>query len=236
MTEQSPSLPTTPPAESAHTPRPRLAWAIALTTLVAGPLALSTTFATSRSGALAPAPTAAAFVLTSLLLAAIWSLGGLGVIRAAGPDQAVRMTGRGRAARLALAIGVVFAAACLSGGLVLRALPLTRPWVADALDTAHAAPGAVVLAVALVAGAGEEVFFRLALTRITSTRMRWVLPVALYAAATVATGNLALVLVAVPLALVATLVWVRTGRWTSPLIVHAVWSLTMVGIFPHLAA
>lgn len=216
--------------------RPRLAWPIAVATLVVGPLALSLTFTTGRDGEAATAPTAAAFVLSSLLLAAIWALGGLGVIRAAGPDRTVRTVARGAAAGLALAVGTGFALACVVGGLALHALPLTRPWVTDALDTAQAAPAAVVLAVALIAGAGEEIFFRLALTRITRGWVRWTVPVLLYALATIATGNPGLVLVAVPLGLVATLAWVRTGRWTSPLIVHAVWSLAMVGVFPQLVA
>lgn len=214
--------------------RPR-AWVLALLTLVTGPGALSLTFAVGEGGGRGPGASTS-FVLSSLFLAAIWTLGGLAVIRAGGPDRSVRTVSRGRSAALALGAGAAFAAACLLGGLVLHALEATRPWVGAALDTAQAAPAPVVLLVALVAGAGEEVFFRLGLPRLLRGPARWALPVALYALATVATGNPALVLVAVPLGLVATWAWTATGRWTSPLIVHALWSLAMVGLFPQLVS
>ncbi|WP_347043062.1 CPBP family glutamic-type intramembrane protease, partial [Brachybacterium nesterenkovii] len=92
----------------------------------------------------------------------------------------------------------------------------------------------VVLGVALLAGAGEEVFFRLALPRLLTGRLRWLVPIALYAAATVATGNVGLVIVAVPLGASCMAVWERTGRWSAPLIVHALWSVAMVGVLPLL--
>lgn len=217
--------------------RPRrvlAAWGVAIATLVLGPLALSLTFTAGADGTGGDGASATAFVLSSLMLAAVWALGGLAVIRLAGSDPSVRTMRRGPAALLALGVGTLFAAACAIGGAVLLALPATAGWVGGALETAQTAPAPVVLGVAILAGAGEEVFFRLALTRITSGWVRWSLPVALYALATVATGNPGLVLVAIPLGLLATWAWDRTGRWTSPLIVHAVWSLVMVGLFPML--
>lgn len=212
--------------------RPGIAWALAIVTLIAGPLALALTFSAGSGDT--GGQTATAFVFSSLLLAAIWAAGGLGIAAIAGRDRYVRVALPARAALGAVVIGLVFALLCLVGGLVLHAIPLTRSWVGDALDTAHAAPALVVLAIAIIAGAGEELFFRIGLTRLTHGWVRWVVPVTLYALATVATGNIGLVVVSVPLGLVATLLWDRTGRWFTPIIVHAVWSLVMVGLFPLL--
>lgn len=214
--------------------RGRLAWVLAEVTLLAGPVALRLAFAATEGSE--SVGTASAFAASSLLLAAIWTAGGVAVIAVSGPDPGAVTAPRGRAALLALGAGAAFALACLGGGLVLDAWGPTRPWIAHALGTASAAPLGVVLAVALLAGAGEEVFFRLALCRLMTGRARWIVPTALYALATVATGNPGLVLVAIPLGLVATALWSATGRWVGPLIVHALWSLTMVGLFPVLAA
>lgn len=210
-----------------------LAWALAAATLVAGPVALRLAFTVTEGSDTIGAATA--FTASSLLLAAIWTGGGLTVIAVHGPDRAAGTTSRGRAVMLAGIAGVLFALACLAGGLVLHAWPLARPWIDHALDTAAAAPPAVVLVVALLAGAGEEVFFRIALSRLRNGWARWVVPTALYALATVATGNPGLVLVAIPLGLIAAALWMRTGRWLAPIIVHALWSLAMVGLFPTIA-
>ena len=58
--------------------RPR-AWVLALLTLITGPGALSLTFAVGEGGGRGPGASTS-FVLSSLFLAAIWTLGGLAVI------------------------------------------------------------------------------------------------------------------------------------------------------------
>ena len=98
--------------------RPVTAALIAVATLVLGPLALSLTFAAGSDGAASDAPGAVAFAASSLLLAAIWALGGLAVIVTAGPDRAVRTVGRGRAALIALGAG----SAVVLGALVALVL------------------------------------------------------------------------------------------------------------------
>ena len=217
----------TPGAGRTQGPHRLLALAVAIATLVAGPVALRLAFAAGEGSASLGASTV--FAASSLLLAAIWTAGGLTVIALHGADAAVRTVGRRQAAGARAIAGVIFAIACLVGALVLWSIPATRDWVAGALQTARAAPAAVVLGVALLAGAGEEVFFRLALPRLLTGRLRWLVPIALYAAATVATGNVGLVIVAVPLGASCMAVWKRTGRWSAPLIVHALWSVAMVG-------
>lgn len=187
----------TPRAGRTQGPHRLLALAVAIATLVAGPVALRLAFAAGEGSASLGASTV--FAASSLLLAAIWTAGGLTVIALHGADAAVRTVGRPQAAGAGAIAGVIFAIACLVGALVLRSIPATRDWVAGALQTARAAPAAVVLGVDLLAGAGEEVFFRLALPRLLTGRLRWLVPIALYAAATVATGNVGLVIVAVPL-------------------------------------
>ncbi len=129
------------------------------------------------------------------------------------------------------AAGVGLAAASLAGGLVLAGVPATAPWVAG--PVAAAADGRWgVLAVALVAGAAEEVFFRGALPRLLTGSARWVVPTAVYALVTLCTGSPALAVMALLLGPVA--MWARetSGSLAGALFVHALWTLTMVGLFP----
>lgn len=223
---------TAPPHDARRT---AIAWTVAIAALIAGPLALSLTFASGEGDSATTAGTLA-FVLSSLLLAAVWTTGGLAIcalVHHRTAPMSPPMAGS-RAVATAMILGVVFALACLVGGLVLHAIPATRPWVDIALDTAESAPALLVLAIALIAGAAEEAFFRLALPRITRGSARWIIPTVLYALATLATGSIGLVLVAIPLGLVAMAALERTGRPWAPLLVHALWSLAMVGLFPLL--
>lgn len=118
------------------------------------------------------------------------------------------------------------------GGWVLLMLPHTHDAVMANVTTATHTSWFVMLSIALCAGAAEEVFFRLGIGALTSSWVRWVLPNALYLAVTAAGGNLVLTLAAPLVGLCATAARELSSSWLGPIIVHAGWTLTMVGLFP----
>lgn len=170
----------------------------------------------------------------SLLLALVWAVGGFGLMRSVrrGPGTPLRTTREWGV--IALLSGGL-AAGSFVGGLVLTAYPPTSAWVTDAVSTASSAPLAITLIVALVAGAAEEIFFRIGFAGLWSGIWVWIIPNALYTIVTLATGNLALAAVAPILGLTATAAREWTHRFYAPLIVHAVWTVAMVGVFPLVA-
>lgn len=176
--------------------------------------------------------------LLALGLAAVWLAGGLAVLRilrAGDAAQAIRRPLDRRGAGVVAVTAVGFATASLGGGLVLAWWPPTAPLVAGPLGAASSQSPLVLLAVALVAGAAEEVFFRLAFPLLLRGRARWIVPLALYGAVTLCSGSPALALMAVLLGAVAMWTLERTGSWIAPIAVHAAWTLAMIGLFPLLA-
>ena len=207
-------------------PRPGAWWAVGVAVVVAAPL-LAASLHAQDGGPGTVAGWALGIALT-------WTVGGLVIMRLAPPEQPRRDLRRAPLITVA-AVGVGLAAASLAGGLVLAGIPATAAWVTG--PVAAAADGRWgVLAVALLAGAAEEVFFRGALPRLLSGLARWMVPTAVYAAVTLCTGSPALAAMALLLGPVA--MWAReiTGSLAGALYVHALWTLTMVGLFPIVLA
>ena len=163
----------------------------------------------------------------------VWIGAGLALILLLPPpaDRARSGHAVGRTAVLAVGLGV----ASLLGGLLLQGAPVVGPAITGAVDlTADSA--VTILVVALLAGGAEEVFFRLGLRRLLTTGpARVVVTTLVYVLATAATGNPALVLMALILGMVCSLALEWTRWWPAPLIIHAARSVTMVGIFPLVA-
>lgn len=134
---------------------------------------------------------------------------------------------------LTLGIAVGFALASLAGALVLRYLTPLGDDVIGVTSRVNEAP-AVIILVALVTGASEELFFRLGLWQIIPRRWFPLISTLVYGIVTLATGNLPLTLAAVLLGLTCSLTLTVTGRWYAPLIIHACWTLALVGLFPLL--
>lgn len=203
------------------------AWLTAVVALLAAAWVLATLFANSHPENLNG---------YALLLAGVWLVAGLTVVLLV-PRPATE-GGTPPARRplvLSLATGLAISLAALVGGLLLHWIPQTRFLVAGPLEAASTQSAWALLAVSLVAGACEEVFFRLGLPRLLRGWVRWVVPLTLYVLVTLASGSPALALMAGLLG--ATAMWVldRTRWWPAPLIVHAMWTLTMIGLFPLLA-
>lgn len=140
---------------------------------------------------------------------------------------------RSSAFRLALAVGVFFAGVSLAGAVVLDDLEIFASDVTGAAAQATAQP-LLVLAIALVTGACEELFFRLTLMKILPRRDALWASTLLYTLVTSATGNLALTLAALMLGAVSGFTYHRTRAWFAPIIIHGLWSITLIGIFPLL--
>jgi len=213
---------------SSDRPAPRRAawWTAGLAVVAAAPL-LAASLRAEGGGPGSVAGWALGVALT-------WTLGGLVIMRQVPPDHDCREQRRAHLLVVA-AVSIGFAGASLLGGLVLAWFPPTVAWVAG--PVAAAADGRWgVLAVALLAGAAEEVFFRGALTRLFAGWARWVVPTAVYALVTLFTGSPALAAMALLLGPVA--MWAReiTGSLVGALSVHALWTLAMVGLFPVLLA
>jgi membrane protease YdiL (CAAX protease family) len=169
-------------------------------------------------------PGSAWFYPSALALAAAWAAGAF----ASGPvplgDRAV-----GRP----LLVGLVLSGVFVLGALIVRELPVLEGQVSAVTAYAVRGSGPLVVAVTLVTGAAEELFFRGAVYA-QASRRPVVVTTAAYAVVTLATGNLALVFAAALLGLVVGLVRRSSGGVLAPVITHVTWSLVMLLALPLL--
>ncbi|WP_160160299.1 CPBP family intramembrane glutamic endopeptidase [Tsukamurella paurometabola] len=224
----------------------RARWAAVLAVVIAvvGAVLLRATFAATSSGGPLPPVSAA--------VAATWLIGGIVVVAAASttrpPDTTepsvrfllralrqppTRMQGFPVAA--AVAVGLAFAIVCVIGALTLLRFPWTAQWVSAALTTARG-DAAIVFSVALATGAAEEVFFRIGLRSVLPARWYVLASTVIYGVVTAATGNGALVIASILLGLVAAQMYYWFPRWYVPVIIHALWTVGVIGIFPTLSS
>ncbi len=129
--------------------------------------------------------------------------------------------------------GVVAFCVFLAGYLVARHLPLVGPALDGILATADAGSTALVLFVALVNGAGEELFFRGALHAALEPHRPAITTTIVYVAVTAATGNVALVIAAVVMGVLFTLERLSTRGVLAPMVTHLTWSTLMVLALPR---
>ena len=180
---------------------------------------------------LAVEPGDALFYPLTLAVAATWLVGGL----LSGPLHLGYIPFRGSMRRpvvTPIVIGLVAAGMFVVGALVVREIPPLRDYVVDVL--AHAREGTLwlIALVTLVNGAAEEVFFRGALFAAIGRRHPVLISTAIYALATVATGNPMLVFAALTLGLVLALQRRASGGILGPMITHLTWSMVMLFALP----
>jgi membrane protease YdiL (CAAX protease family) len=173
------------------------------------------------------------FYLLTVLVALTWVAGAL----LSGPLHLGRIPFRGRLRRpvvTPILTGLVLGAVFVAGSLVVRELPALRELVNSVL--AHARYGAIVpiVAITVLNGVAEEVFFRGALFAAIGRRHAVLISTVIYAAATVATGNPMLVFAAVLLGVVLALQRRASGGILAPILTHVTWSTTMVLALPAL--
>lgn len=173
------------------------------------------------------------FYLLTGLVALTWVGGAV----LSGPLHLGRIPSRNRLRRpvgTPIVTGLVLGGLFVTGSLVVRELPPLRELVNSVL--AHARYGAIVpiVAVTLLNGVAEEVFFRGALFAAIGRRHAVLISTVIYAAATLATGNLMLVFAAFLLGLVLALQRRASGGILAPILTHVTWSTTMLFALPAL--
>jgi len=180
-------------------------------------------------------PADPAFYPLTAALAATWILGGF----ASGPLHLGRISFRGslrRPVRTPILLGLGVAAVFVVGSLVVREIPPLRDYTESVL--AHARYGSLPLVVALTLlnGLAEEIFFRGALYAAIGNRHPVPVSTLIYAVATVSTGNPMLVFAALLLGAVLGLQRRASGGVLAPVLTHITWSLVMVLALPPLYA
>ena len=174
------------------------------------------------------------FYWLTLGVAGTWVAGGF----ASGPLHLGWMQSRDETLRrpvlTPIATGVATFGAFYGGALVARSVPVLEEAIAQVLSYAHQGNGPLVLLTTLANGAAEEVFFRGALYAALGATHPVALSTAVYALATVATRNPALVLAA---GVMGTLLGAQrraSGGIQAPVLTHLTWSTLMLRYLPPL--
>lgn len=166
--------------------------------------------------------------------AATWIVGGL----RSGPLHRGWLRDRDREPRRPVvgpvAVGVVAFLGFYGCALVARHIPVLNAAIATVMRYARLGSSRPVLAITLINGAAEEVFFRGALYAAAGDRNPVVLSTTMYALATTATRNPALVLASAVMGAVFGLQRRSTGGIQAPMLTHLTWSTLMLGYLPAL--
>ena len=181
--------------------------------------------------ALRTEPGSGAFYASTLALGVVWLVGGL----LSGPvplgwethdDQ------RRRPVLSAIIAGAALAAVFVVGALVVRHIAALSDRVERVLDYASEGSWPIVLLLTVANGVAEEVFFRGAVQPALPERTRLPAAVLIYAAMTMATGNLMLGFAAVLLGAVVGLQRRATDGVLAPVLTHVTWSVLMFVALP----
>jgi CAAX protease family protein len=170
------------------------------------------------------------FTVLGLLVAATWTVGSF--VSGPIPFQPERKVAWPTVIGPMVA-GVAAFAVFLAAYLAARHLPLVGAALDGVLATADAGSISVVLLVALLNGAGEELFFRGALHAALEPHRPAVAATTVYVVATAATGNVALVIAAVVMGALFSLERLSTGGVLAPMLTHLTWSTLMVLALPR---
>jgi membrane protease YdiL (CAAX protease family) len=170
------------------------------------------------------------FYAVTLLVATTWTL----------PSVLVRPPrARGRTLSNEAAAGALVGALMFGVFVVAAAIGRHIGVIADAIDRilrkADGGPVVAVLAVALLNGVAEELFFRNTLIVALGTQRRraYLVAFVLYVVVTAVSGNTALTLAAVVMGAVFAIERWRTGNLVAPVATHLVWSTLMILAFPR---
>lgn len=175
------------------------------------------------------------FYAGTLALAATWAGGAL----LSGPlylgrAHTRRGTSDARAVVQSLVLGGLLLALFLAGALLVAQVPALAEPVEGLLDHARYGSLPLVLALTVVNGVAEELFFRGALYAAIPRRWTVAATTVVYALTTTVAGVPLLVLAAVLLGLVCALQRRVTGGVLGPIITHITWSAGMLLLLPPL--
>lgn len=174
--------------------------------------------------ALTRTPGSGAFTALTLAVALTWLVGGL----SSGPLAlgSRRVVGPVLLAVAAFAVFTVLA-------LVVPLLPVLGPALSDVLARADTGSAGVLLALALLTGAAEEVYFRGALWRALPEGRQVAGTSLAYVLATAATGNVALVGAALVMGPLFALQRRASHGILAPTVTHLTWTVLMIALLPR---
>lgn len=144
-----------------------------------------------------------------------------------------RLNRPGRPVLAPVVLGLLVGSVFVAGGLIVREIAPLRAYVQTVLvHVGGTAVLPVVVLIALVNAAAEELFFRGALFATVGSRAPVLITTVIYGLATASTGNPMLVFAALLLGWVLALQRRTTGGVLAPVITHATWSLVMLLLLP----
>lgn len=178
-------------------------------------------------------PGESGFFWLTLALGAVWIAGAL----ASGPLHLGGICWRGRNQRPVITgttVGLVLGAIFVLGGVVAKEIPAVSELITRVLRFADNGPLLAVVAVTLINGLAEEMFFRGALYTALGRHYPVTISTILYIAAVMASANAMLGFAALILGTVCA--WERrsTGGVLASILTHVVWGLIMVLALPPL--
>jgi uncharacterized protein len=178
-------------------------------------------------------PGESSFYWLTLALAAAWLTGAF----ISGPLHLGGINWRGRNQRPVISgtiIGLLVGGIFVVGGLIAREVPAIAALIVRVLQFAHHGPFLLVVAITLVNGVAEEVFFRGALYTALGRHHPVVISTVLYTCTTMASGNPVLGFAAIILGTVCALERRASGGILAPMLTHFFWALIMVLALPPL--
>ena len=176
-------------------------------------------------------PGESSFYWLTLLLAAVWIAGGF----ISGPLHLGGICWRGRNQRPVITvttIGLLLGGVFVVGGLIAREIPAVSALITRVLLFAHHGWLPLIVAITLINGVAEEIFFRGALYTALGRHHPVLISTVLYVCATLASGNPMLGFAATILGTVCALERRASGGVLAPLLTHLVWGLIMVLALP----
>lgn len=176
-----------------------------------------------------------AFYPLTFGLAATWTLGSL----LSGPLHLGHILRGGTLRRpiiTPIASGLLLAALFVVGAFFIRTIPALASLTEDVLGYARLGNLWIILAITLVNGIAEELFFRGALFAAIGIWHPVLISTVIYALATIAGGNAVLVFAAALLGTVVALERRASGGILAPILTHITWSLSMLLVLPPIFA
>ncbi|OBH59210.1 abortive infection protein [Mycobacterium colombiense] len=176
-------------------------------------------------------PGESSFYWLALALAGVWTAGAL----ISGPLHLGGICWRGRNQRPVITgtgVGLLVGGAFVVGGLIAREITPVAELITRVLLYAHHGWYPVIVAITLINGVAEELFFRGALYTALGRYHPLVISTVLYTCATLASGNPMLGFAAIILGTVCALERRATGGVLAPVLTHLVWGLIMVLALP----
>ncbi|OMC53129.1 abortive infection protein [Mycobacterium sp. IS-836] len=176
-------------------------------------------------------PGESSFYWLTLVLAAVWIAGAF----ISGPLHLGGICWRGRNQRPIITgttVGLLLGGAFVVGGLIAKEMPPVAALITRVLLYAHHGWYPVIVAITLINGIAEEVFFRGALYTSLGRYHPVAISTVLYTCVTLASGNPMLGFAAIILGTVCAFERRASGGVLAPVLTHLVWGVIMVLALP----